>query len=109
MQMVSRIMGLPFWLNKDQRRWLEAMRKDKREEVRSTAEWAYGQRYGYLEQMRRDEEQLEEMDEEWEDLDEDIEEMDLDEIDKNSLEKRGMRRRVAKAGLSGHESRRYEF
>ena len=61
MQTVNRLLGLPFRLNKDQRIWLEAMRKDKREEVRSTAEWIYGERYGWMELQRK------EMEEEWED------------------------------------------
>ena len=68
MQTVNRLLGLPFRLNKDQRKWLEAMRKDKREEVRSTAEWMYEERYGWMELERKEmEAYLEEMEEEWED------------------------------------------
>ena len=91
MQVVGRLMGLPFRLNKDQRKWLEAMRKDKREEVRNTAEWVYEQRYGWIEQMRKEEEELEayleEMGDEWEDEDWEDEEdgLDLDEIDITAL------------------------
>ena len=42
---VNRLMNLPFWLSKEQRSWLEKMRKDEREDVRSAAEWAWESRF----------------------------------------------------------------
>ena len=41
LQALTRIEDIPFRLNREQRSWLEKKRKDKREEVRETAEWAY--------------------------------------------------------------------
>ena len=43
---INRLMDLPFYVSKDQRAWLEKMRKDERKAVRETAEWAYGMRFG---------------------------------------------------------------
>ena len=45
MQVITRIENLPFHLSRDQRSWLEKMRKDKRDEVRNTAEWAWSARF----------------------------------------------------------------
>ena len=44
-QTVNRLMNLPFWLSKEQRSWLEKMRKDEREEIRDAAEWAWESRF----------------------------------------------------------------
>ena len=43
--LITRIESLPFRLSKEQRAWLEKMRKDDREEIRSAAEWAYEMRF----------------------------------------------------------------
>ena len=45
MQTVNRLISLPFRLSREQRSWLEKMRKDKREDVRNTAEWAWEMRF----------------------------------------------------------------
>ena len=45
LQTVNKIINLPFYLGKEQRSWLEKKRKDPREEVRDTAEWAYAMRF----------------------------------------------------------------
>lgn len=45
MQTVNRLINLPFHLSRDQRSWLEKMRKDKRDEVRNAAEWAWSARF----------------------------------------------------------------
>ena len=45
MQTVNRLINLPLHLSRDQRSWLEKMRKDKRDEVRNTAEWAWSARF----------------------------------------------------------------
>lgn len=42
---VNRIMGLPFRLKKEQRSWLEKMKKSENEEIRSAAEWAWAERF----------------------------------------------------------------
>lgn len=42
---VNRIMGLPFQLKKEQKSWLEKMRKSENEEIRSAAEWAWAERF----------------------------------------------------------------
>ena len=42
---VNRLIALPFRLTREQRSWLERMRKDEREEVRNTANWAYNIRF----------------------------------------------------------------
>ena len=45
LQTLTRIENLPFRLNREQRSWLEKKCKDKREEVREAAEWAYVMRF----------------------------------------------------------------
>ena len=45
LQTVNKILNLPFYLSREQRGWLEKKRKDSREEVRETAEWAYRMRF----------------------------------------------------------------
>ena len=45
LQTLTRIENLPFYLNREQRSWLEKKRKDKREEVREAANWAYDMRF----------------------------------------------------------------
>ncbi len=42
---MNRLISLPFRLSREQRKWLEKMLKDKRDNVRSTAEWAYKARF----------------------------------------------------------------
>lgn len=42
---VNRIMGLPFRLKKEQKNWLEKMRKDPRKDVKDAAEWAWAERF----------------------------------------------------------------
>lgn len=42
---VNQIMGLPFWLKKEQKKWLEKMKQDPREDVKSAAEWAWAERF----------------------------------------------------------------
>ena len=44
-QIVNRLMSLPFRLSKEQRSWLEKMKRDEREDVRSAAEWAWESRF----------------------------------------------------------------
>lgn len=56
---INRIYSLPFRLKKEQRSWLETMRKDPREEVRAAAESAYDERYGWIEEQRRIEDEIE--------------------------------------------------
>ena len=45
MQTIVRIENLPFRLSKEQRSWLNKMRKSKNEEIRSIAEWAWELRF----------------------------------------------------------------
>ena len=45
MQTINRLMDLPFRLSREQRGWLEKMRNDDREDVRSAAEWAWESRF----------------------------------------------------------------
>ena len=59
MQIITRIYSLPFWLKKEQRTWLEKMRKDPREKVRVAAEAAYEDRFGWVEEQRRADNELE--------------------------------------------------
>jgi len=47
-QTVTRLLNLPFQLSKDQRTWLEKMRMDDSEEVRSAAEWAFETRFPHV-------------------------------------------------------------
>ena len=56
LQTLTRIEDIPFRLNREQRSWLEKKRKDKREEVRETAEWAYEMRFP--EQQPDDEQEM---------------------------------------------------
>ena len=45
LQTLTRIENLPFYLNREQRSWLDKKRKDKREDVREAANWAYETRF----------------------------------------------------------------
>lgn len=45
MMTVNRIMGLLWHLKKEQRSWLEKMKKSENEEIRSAAEWAWAERF----------------------------------------------------------------
>ena len=45
MQTVNRLLNLPFRLSKEQRSWLEKMRKSQSEEIRGAAEWAWESRF----------------------------------------------------------------
>ena len=45
MQTINRLMNLPLRLSKENRKWLEKMRKDEREDVRSAAQWAWDIRF----------------------------------------------------------------
>ena len=45
LQALTRIEDIPFRLNREQRSWLEKKRRDKREEVRESAELAYEMRF----------------------------------------------------------------
>ena len=58
-QTINRLMDLPFRLSREQRGWLEKMRKDERENVRSAAEWAWASRFAPVESV--DDEELEEL------------------------------------------------
>ena len=59
MQIITRIYSLPFWLEKEQRTWLEKKRSDPRAEVREAAEAAYEDRFGWVEEQRRANDELE--------------------------------------------------
>ena len=59
MQIITRIYSLPFWLKKEQRTWLEKKRSDPRAEVREAAEAAYEDRFGWVEEQRRANDELE--------------------------------------------------
>ena len=52
LQTLTRIENLPFRLNREQRSWLEKKRKNKREEVREAADWAYEMRFPERQQTR---------------------------------------------------------
>ena len=54
-ELVNRLMNLPFWLSKKQRIWLEKMKNDKRIEVREAAEYAYELRFGGFHEADYDE------------------------------------------------------
>ena len=45
MQTVNWLLNLPFRLSKEQHSWLEKMKRDEREDVRSAAEWAWENRF----------------------------------------------------------------
>ena len=45
LQTLTKIENLHFRLNREQRSWLEKKRRDKHEEVREAAEWAYDMRF----------------------------------------------------------------
>ena len=77
LQTLNRIENLPFYLSRDQRSWLEKMRKDKREEVRTAAEMAYEMRFA------RQEESGEDVNEDLEDL---VELLELDAVDHTGYE-----------------------
>lgn len=77
LQTLNRIENLPFYLSRDQRSWLEKMRKDKREEVRTAAEMAYEMRFA------RQEESDEDVNEDLEDL---VELLELDAVDHTGYE-----------------------
>ena len=50
LQTLTRIENLPFRLNREQRSWLDEKRRDKREEVREAANWAYEMRFSERQQ-----------------------------------------------------------
>ncbi len=60
---VNRIMNLPFRLNREQRGWLEKMKKNPGEEIREAAQWAYEMRF--LPRTNEELEELEESEELW--------------------------------------------
>ena len=45
LRILNRIEALPFYLSRDQRSWLEKMRKDRRENIKVAAEQAYELRF----------------------------------------------------------------
>ena len=57
LQTLTRIENLPFRLNREQRSWLEKKCKDKREEVREAAEWAYEMRFPERQQDKQEEQE----------------------------------------------------
>ena len=54
LQTLTKIENLPFYINREQRSWLDKKRKDKREDVREAANWAYEMRFP---ERQRDREQ----------------------------------------------------
>ncbi len=78
MQTVNRLLNLPFRLSKEQRSWLEKMRKSQSEEIRGAAEWAWESRFAPMTEPDDDTDPDElafgfepeaETDDEWNDVD----------------------------------------
>ena len=92
METINRLMDLPFRLSKANRMWLEKMRKDEREEVRSAAEWAWQSRFAPADVSGEEDEDLPSFSSVKEDEylppvaeDDDWNDGDLDDIDPDEL------------------------